>query len=212
MRYHSTDPERRRQRLHAPDTTEPFRAGDHLTVSRRLYHHHGVYVGDERVVQFGGRILDKPRARIEEVPLAQFERGGAARVVDHTRERFLRMWGMTETLPPERIVARARCLVETQPRGVYNLFGRNCETVALWCATGVGESMQRQRFQVVDATIGVTAALYTSWLFGHRRDKLTARRIMMIWAWTILQTIPLGLYYLHNYRFYRDIRGVCDQL
>lgn len=114
-----------------PCLEERFKPGDHLAVSRWLYHHHGVYIGDERVVQFGGRILDKPRARIEEVSLAQFERRGVARVVDHTTERFLRMWAMTETLPPERIVARARCLVETQPHGVYNLLGRNCETVAL---------------------------------------------------------------------------------
>jgi len=196
----------------APDSKERFKPGDHLEVSRWLYRHHGVYVGDDRVVQFGGRILDKPRARIEEVSLAQFERGGVARVVDHTKERFLRMWGMTETLPPQRILARARCLVETQPHGVYNLLGRNCETVALWCATGVGESMQRQRFQVVNATIGAVAALYTSWLFGHRRDRLTPRRITLIWAWTLLRMIPLGLYYLHNYRFYRDVRGACHQL
>jgi hypothetical protein len=195
-----------------PNSKERFKPGDHLAVSRWLYHHHDVYVGDDRVVQFGGRILGKHRARIEEVSLAQFERGGVARVVDHTRERFLLMWGMTETLPPQRIVARARCLVETQPHGVYNLLGRNCETVALWCATGVGESMQRQRFQVVNATIGAVAALYTSWLLGHRRDRLTPRRITLIWAWTLLRMIPLGLYYLHNYRFYRDVRGVCDQV
>ena len=72
--------------------------------------------------------------------------------------------------------------------------------------------MQRQRFQVVNATIGATAALCTSWLFGHSRDKLTPRRMMLIWVWTFLRMIPLGLYCLHNYRFYRDIRGVCDQL
>lgn len=133
----------------APYSKERFKPGDHLAVSRWLYQHHGVYVGDERVVQFGGRILDKPR---------------------------------------------------------------NCETVALWCATGVGESMQRQRFQVVNVIIGAVAALYTSWLFGRRRDRLTPRRITLIWAWTLLRMIPLGIYYLHNYRFYRDVRGACDQL
>jgi Lecithin retinol acyltransferase len=44
-------------------------AGDHLRVKRRLgYYHHGIYAGDDRVVQFGGGI--KPNARIEEVDLA----------------------------------------------------------------------------------------------------------------------------------------------
>jgi len=194
------------------ESMQRFKPGDHLEVERWLYRHHGVYVGDDRVVQFGGRILDKPRAQIEEVSLAQFERGGVARVVDHTKERFLRMWGMTETLPPQRIVARARCLVETQPHGVYNLLGRNCETVALWCTTGVGESLQRQRFQVVNAAVGEVVTLYIAWLVGHRRNSLTARQITLIGAGISLRMISLGLYYLHNYRFYRDIRGVCDQL
>ncbi len=33
--------------------------GDELRVDRGAYHHHALYVGDNIVVQFGGRIKDK---------------------------------------------------------------------------------------------------------------------------------------------------------
>ncbi|MGP8161593.1 MAG: lecithin retinol acyltransferase family protein [Candidatus Dormibacteria bacterium] len=36
--------------------TEAFLPGDHLRVRRLGYFHHGIYVGDGRVVQVGGRI------------------------------------------------------------------------------------------------------------------------------------------------------------
>jgi hypothetical protein len=42
-----------------------FQPGDHLQVRRRgLYHHHGIYISDDRVIQFGSGItlLDKSRA------------------------------------------------------------------------------------------------------------------------------------------------------
>ena len=38
-----------------------------------LYNHHGIYIGDDRVIQFGGGIWDKPHAKIEAVSLKDFE-------------------------------------------------------------------------------------------------------------------------------------------
>jgi hypothetical protein len=95
-------------------------------------------------VQFGGSIFDKPHARIAEVALEEFQRCGRAQVVDHSRLKWLGLWPLPPAYAAERIVARARCLARTQPAGVYNLVGRNCETVALWCVCGMGESLQRQ--------------------------------------------------------------------
>jgi len=47
-----------------------FTPGDHLQVRRKLgYNHHGIYINDDRVIQFGGGIFDKPHAAIEAVPL-----------------------------------------------------------------------------------------------------------------------------------------------
>jgi lecithin:retinol acyltransferase len=59
-----------------------FEPGDHLQVRRRfLYNHHGIDVTDDRVIQFGGGIFDKPHATIEAVSLADFEKDGTAEVV-----------------------------------------------------------------------------------------------------------------------------------
>jgi hypothetical protein len=136
--------------------------GDHLRVWRGVDYHHGIYVGDNRVVQFGGSIFDKPHAKIAEVSLGEFQRCGRAQVVDHSGLMWLRLWPLPPAYAPERIVARARCLARTQPAGVYNLVGRNCETVALWCVCGMGESLQRQWVQAVSTLFGGALMLSTS--------------------------------------------------
>jgi hypothetical protein len=55
-----------------------FRSGDHLKVRRpRGYHHHGIYISDDRVIQFGSGITltDKSRAAVSAVTLAEFIQG-----------------------------------------------------------------------------------------------------------------------------------------
>jgi Lecithin retinol acyltransferase len=128
-----------------------FKPADHLRVRRRLYYYHGIYVGDGRVVQFGGGAGNKRHNRIEEVQFATFASGGRVELVDQARLTWIGLWRLPPPFPPDQIVARARCLVAHDADAAYNLIGRNCETVALWCACGMGESLQRQRFQAVNA-------------------------------------------------------------
>jgi hypothetical protein len=106
-------------------------------------------------------------------------------------------------------VARARCLANTQSEGAYNLAGRNCETVALWCVSGLGESLQRQRFQAVNVLLGVVVSLYVARLAG--RGRLTRRCTLWISLFVITRVVLLLMYYRHNRRFYRDVRA-CDAL
>jgi hypothetical protein len=175
--------------------------GDHLRVWRGVYYHHGIYVDDERVVQFGGSIFDKPRAKIVEVSLEEFQRGGKAQVVDHARLTWLGLWHLPTAYAPERIVARARCLARTQPEGVYNLVGRNCETVALWCVCGMGESLQRQWVQAVSTLFGGACVLYVA-------GRVRRRAGIPPWISAIagIRGASLVMYYVHNRRFYRDAR------
>jgi hypothetical protein len=58
-----------------------YNLGDHLRVRRRCYWHHGIYVGADRVVQFGGVLFDKPHSGIEEVTLQEFHRDDRVEVV-----------------------------------------------------------------------------------------------------------------------------------
>lgn len=85
-----------------------YSRGDHLRVGRLpiagrfLYYHHGIYVGDDRVVQFEGQLWNKPRSGIDEVPLERFSKRGVSEILDHTNLRF---------------PAECRCLRLTRPNG-----------------------------------------------------------------------------------------------
>ncbi len=126
---------------------DPFVPGNHLRVRRaNLYYHHGVLVGDDRVVEFGGAGWStKPRASIRFATLEHFEGAGKAELVDHSRPQVS---GITlpEPLSRDEIVARAEWLVANAPQGLYSLVGSNCEHVANWCVTGWFESTQARGF------------------------------------------------------------------
>ena len=113
-----------------------FRPGDHLRVRRpRGYNHHGIYVSDDRVIQFGSGITltGKSRTGIDAVPLKDFENGGTAKVVRHGTPR----WTTGGYDPPAdeawKIVERAEFLLRLQPRLPYHLIGHNCEHIANMC-------------------------------------------------------------------------------
>lgn len=116
-----------------------FEQGSHLRVKRRCgYMHHGIYVNDNRVIQFGGRVKDKPQATIGPVTLAEFEGGGTAEVVKHGRNR--KFWFLVPSLPEAQsahlVIEQAEWLVANYSPGRYHLIGNNCENIANWCATG----------------------------------------------------------------------------
>jgi hypothetical protein len=68
-----------------------FEAGDHLRVWRGYYYHHGIYVSDDRVIQFGAGVtlFDKVSTGVDAVPLADFEGGRTASVVRSGYESLL---------------------------------------------------------------------------------------------------------------------------
>jgi hypothetical protein len=119
----------------------PYR-GSHIRTRRQFgYWHHGICISDERVIQFGGRICDKPVANIEAVSMRVFADGGQVEVVPHSdKQPFFGPIGPPGD--PETTVYRAEWLVINHPPNLYNLFGWNCEHVATWCVNGLMESQQ----------------------------------------------------------------------
>jgi HRAS-like suppressor 3 len=118
-----------------------FEPGSHLRVRRRWgYMHHGIYVHNDRVIQFGGRIKDKPNATISAVSLAVFENGGVAEAVVHGRPKFFRprifLPHLPDEQPTDKVIKQAEWLVANYAPGRYHLVGNNCENIANWCATG----------------------------------------------------------------------------
>ncbi|MBS1895443.1 MAG: lecithin retinol acyltransferase family protein [Actinobacteria bacterium] len=96
-----------------PGGSRSVPSGDHLRVRRPLgYSHHGIYVGDDRVIQFGGGTRDKPGATIGADSLTEFRNGGEARVVVHDGHPT----AMGQLAIPD-----------TPDRGSTNVSGRTCE-------------------------------------------------------------------------------------
>jgi len=107
---------------------EGLLAGTHLIAHRRGYTHHGIYLGDGRVVHYAGRIK-YPQGLIEEISLAEFSEGRAFLVEKPESGRFNR----------HEIVRRARSrLGESR----YDLLKNNCEHFCNWCRLGENRSFQ----------------------------------------------------------------------
>jgi len=149
-----------------------FRPGDHVQVRRpSLYFHHGIYVSDDRVIQFGSGVtlVNKRGVGINAVSLADFEQDGTARVVRHGYDSWFTGWHPSAD-ESWKIVERAEFLLKLQPRLPYNLIGHNCEHIANMCVSGGWtESYQARRY----FTVRVFADLMLSlWISNRVRNKL----------------------------------------
>lgn len=123
-------------------------AGDHLFVKRMGYTHHGLYMGDGRVIHYEGPDLGQPLGLVSEVSLACFAQGEEVRVQDYP----FRVHGA------EQSVRRAKGRLGEE---CYNLFLNNCEHFVLWCIMGVQFSKQV-------AGLGLTSAAFFARLATDR--------------------------------------------
>jgi Lecithin retinol acyltransferase len=106
--------------------------GAHLKTLRRGYTHHGIYVGDGRVVHYAGLSGFWHCGPVEEVPLSRFAVGRPVQVVDLDRSSY----------SPQEIVRRARSRIGESD---YRLLTNNCEHFCNWCVWGVSRSAQAER-------------------------------------------------------------------
>jgi len=100
----------------------------HLVTPRRLYSHHGLYVGGGRVIHYGGLARGLYCGPVEEVTLQQFARGRGI-WVRTAAPRFDR----------EQTVARARSRLGERR---YRVLTNNCEHFCEWCLRGESRSAQ----------------------------------------------------------------------
>jgi hypothetical protein len=150
--------------------TGRFTPGDQLQVRRFPgYYHHGIYISDERVIQFGSGVdlLHKQGTLVSEVSLEGFEGTGTAEIVRHGFESPVTGWH-----PPAderwQIIERAEFLLKLQPKLPYNLIGHNCEHMANLCSVNRwAESYQVRRFFVAKFPVTVATMLGVAW-FSRR--------------------------------------------
>lgn len=111
----------------AADAIPPLAA--HVVTSRVGYTHHGIHVGDGRVVHYSGLSRGWRGGPVQEVSLAEFARGRRIRVRVHVVARFDR----------DAIVARAQSRLGEDR---YQALTNNCEHLCEWCIYGEHRSRQ----------------------------------------------------------------------
>jgi hypothetical protein len=101
----------------------------HLITSRGAYRHHGVYVGDGRVIQYTGYSSGIRRRPVEEVSLGVFAGGRPVQVLHRGASRY----------SPIEVIERARSRLGEDR---YRILTNNCEHFCEWCFCGVARSFQ----------------------------------------------------------------------
>ncbi len=107
--------------------------GAHLVARRRGYRHHGIYVGDGKVVHYAGLSRSWRRGPVEEVSLARFAAGRAVLVKPAANARY----------DSEEVVRRARSRLGEDR---YRIARNNCEHFCEWCLRGEPRSEQVENF------------------------------------------------------------------
>jgi hypothetical protein len=119
-------PERDVQALDANETPP---LGAHLITPWLGYTHHGIYVGDGKVVQYGALMYDVIRKPVEEVTLAAFAQDRPVFVVTHSEAAF----------DAPEVIRRARSRLGEKR---YRLLSNNCEHFVEWCLHDVRRSFE----------------------------------------------------------------------
>jgi hypothetical protein len=139
--------------------------GSHIVTPRRGYLHHGIYVGNGKVVHYAGLCHGIRSGPVEEVALARFARGRPVWIRSDVASNF----DANET------VRRARSRLGED---CYRLLTNNCEHFCEWCLRGTPRSHQ------VDAllkqprrALHVLIALMAQWLGVSSRPNLNHTKV-----------------------------------
>lgn len=146
---------------------EFLRRGDVIGVSRGLYEHYAIYIGNHKVIHYaGGRGDFSGKVSVHEADFSEFLRGAGDYFVlsfaeccpckIHSESGFwtnqTNLYGIAGTkMKPfagDETVKRAYSRIGEQK---YSLLSNNCEHFALWCKTGIAVSSQVRNF--VEAVI-----------------------------------------------------------
>lgn len=120
---------------HFPDTAPITKKiilpklGSHLVTPRTAYTHHGIYIGEERVIHYSGLSDGLQSGPVEELSLNKFKNGQNFTVKLHPDANF------TEN----EIICRAKKRLNEKN---YNLFYNNCEHFINYCIYNIKSSEQ----------------------------------------------------------------------
>ena len=163
------------------------------------YYHHGIYVSDDRVIQFGPGITGG--SQIEAVELRDFQRSGPTEVVRHGRVVGISGY-LFEADEPWKIIARAEFLLKLQPKLPYNLVGHNCEHIANMCAAGAyTESHQVRTMFGIHAYITLTL-----WFWLTRKGRLSQPAAGALALWSLVGFAAIATYNHQIKRLWEELK------
>ena len=99
--------------------------GDIIYTKHNLYRHYGIYINENCVVHYDGKLDDMflRKMCIRETTMDRFLGGKTSYYIDNREAKFNN----------EEVVERAReCIGEEK----FNLVSHNCEHFAMWCKVG----------------------------------------------------------------------------
>lgn len=89
-------------------------AGDHICVNRGLYWHHGIYLGNGRVIHYTGYLKDKGKNAAVKIESIQ----------KFSKEREIYYGNSNAQYSDDEIVKRAKSRIGEKD---YDIVGNNCE-------------------------------------------------------------------------------------
>jgi len=129
-------------------------AGAHLVTVRRGYTHHGIYIGEGRVVHYSGLSRGWKYGPVEAVSVDTFAHGRPVWVRPHFNPRF----------DYRQVIERARSRLGENR---YQMLSNNCEHFCEWCFQGENRSRQVEAFR--SKPLRLLTLLLSAWERGLRR-------------------------------------------
>lgn len=114
--------------------------GDHLISPRTGYEHHGLFIGNEKVIHYSGFSESFTKGSIQITSLEEFEQGEGSTVKSHLASFY----------DADERVARAFSKLGEDS---YNLIFNNCEHFVNWCFNGFKNSSQVNNATTIAATL-----------------------------------------------------------
>lgn len=127
--------------------------GKHIYVDRGVYTHHGIGIGEGKVIHFSGFEDDLMTGPIEITSLEDFAGEGEVQVKIYD-EREYRAGD-----------AVARAYQRLGEEG-YDIWDNNCEHFVAWCITGENHSPQVEKakwYMVLTSMVGMALAIGMTW-------------------------------------------------
>lgn len=124
-----------------------MKKGSHLVSKRAGYTHHGLYIGNDKVIHYSG-FSDKPgTGPVEYTSLENFHAGKGYSIKNHPNKKYKR----------KDIIKRAKSRLGED---LYSLLNNNCEQFVNWCIDGDHRSEQVDRGTAVGtSTLSTVAGL-----------------------------------------------------